>query len=117
MYEERCSNTGLPPIECSCLDCVPSYHRFKFMGLEADCRSIEDIIAAIQAQIEYFESLKVKGYTIGGEIAEDYMEVYPPKREEYYWGRCKNCGYHLELPIGEQQPGQCEHCGGAEQDG
>ncbi|TFF93079.1 hypothetical protein EU546_06720 [Candidatus Thorarchaeota archaeon] len=114
MYEERCPNTGLPPLECGCLDCIPSYHRFKFMGLETDCNSIEDIIAAIQAQIEYFESLKDEGYTIGGAIADDYMEVYPPKREGYYWGRCKNCGYHLELPIGEQQPSQCKHCGGAE---
>lgn len=79
MYEERCFNTGLYLLECGCLDCVPSYHRFKFMALEGSCRSIEDIIVAIQTQIEYFESLKDKGYTIGGAIADEYMEIHPPK--------------------------------------
>lgn len=112
MYKEKCKNTGLDPFECGCLDCSPSIHRFKFLGLEAECKSIDDIINAIQGQIDYFTYLNSKGYKAQPGDAEDYFEIIPPRRKGFYWGRCKNCGYHLELPKGTQQPNSCDNCHG-----
>ena len=51
MNEDVCRNTGLGPLDCNCLDCIPSFHRFKSLGLEAECKTIEDIIDAIHAEI------------------------------------------------------------------
>ena len=117
MNEYFCRNTGLEPFECNCLDCIPSFHRFKFIGLEAECKTIDDIIDAIQAEIDYFSALKKEGYHIKEGDAIDYLEIHPPKRDGFYWGRCRNCGYHIELPVGNQQPNKCDHCQGVKQDG
>ena len=112
--DDTCRNTGLRSSDCRCLDCFPNVHRFKFLGLEANCETIDDIIAAIQEQIDYFTELKESRYRVGGAINDDYMEIYPPRRKGFYWGRCKNCGYHIELPIGQQQPQSCDRCSGVE---
>ena len=117
MNEDVCRNTGLEPFECGCLDCSPSIHRFKFLGLEAECKTLDNIIDAIRTEIDYFTALKKEGYKVGGAIADDYLEVHPPKRKGFYWGRCKNCGYHLEIPKGQQQPEKCVNCEGGKQAG
>jgi hypothetical protein len=116
VYEERCRNTGLDPLDCGCLDCMPSVHRFKFLGLEPECKSIDDIIDAIQGEIDYFTQLKKEGYKVREGDAEDYLEIIPPRRKGFYWGRCKTCGYHLELPKGTQQPTTCDNCHGVKTD-
>jgi len=110
VYEERCRNTGLDSFDCGCLDCIPSIHRFKFLSLEADCESIDDIIHAIEKEIEYFNQLKNEGYRVREGDAEDYLEIIPPKRKGFYWGRCRTCGYHLELLKRTQQPTSCNQC-------
>ncbi len=115
MHEELCANTGLIPFECNCLTCHPSVHRFKFLGLEAECKTLDDIIDTVQAEIDYFSSLKKKGYKVGGAIADDYLEIYPPKRKGFYWGRCKNCGFHLEINKGTKPPEKCDFCEGGNQ--
>ena len=112
----RCRNTGLDPFECGCLDCFPHVHRFKFIGLEAGCKSLDDVIDVIQNEIEYFTKLKKKGYKAKEGSAEDYLEIIPPKRKGHYWGRCKKCGFHLELPRGTQQPTGCDNCRGVSVD-
>jgi hypothetical protein len=112
VFEDVCKNTGLSKSECNCLTCSPSIHRFKFLGLEAECKTMDDIIDAIQAEIEYFISLKEKGYKVGGAIADDYLEIYPPRRKGFYWSRCKNCGSHLELSKGTKPPERCDFCEG-----
>ena len=80
------------------------------MALEAGCESIDDIINAVQKQIDYFKQLKDDGYTVKTGQADDHLEIHPPQRDGYYWGRCKTCGHHLELPIGTQQPKSCDNC-------
>ena len=117
MSLKRCKNTGLDPFKCNCLDCFPSIHPFKFMALEAECESLDDIIDAVKAQIEYFKQLKEEGYSVKQGISIDYLQIHPPRHDGYYWGRCKGCGHHLELPIGTQQPRICEYCEGAISDG
>ncbi|MCF2135904.1 MAG: hypothetical protein K9W43_01570 [Candidatus Thorarchaeota archaeon] len=110
MFEPSCPNTGLPVFECGCLDCNPIIHRFKFIGLEAGCKTIDDIIDLIQSEIDYFIRLKELGFTAQDGDSIDYLELRPIKREGFYWGRCKNCGNILELPIGTQQPDFCQQC-------
>jgi hypothetical protein len=112
VHEDVCVNTGLNPFECTCLTCHPIIHRFKFLGLEGECKTIDDIIAAIQDEIDYFTSLKEQGYRVGGAIADDYMELYPPQHKGSYWGRCKNCGTLLELKTGAKAPEKCANCMG-----
>lgn len=115
MFEYRCRNTGLEPFHCLCLDCFPDVHLFGPIGAEAGCKSIDDIINAIQNQIDYFTQLKKDGYKIRMGDGVDSLEIIPPRRKGFYWGRCKTCGHHLELPKGTQQPTRCENCQGVKQ--
>lgn len=116
MFEEKCRNTGLNPFDCGCLDCMPSIHRFKFLGLEAGCKSIDDIIDVIQNEVDFFTQLKKEGYSAREGDAVDLLEIIHPQRKGFYWGRCKNCGYHSEMAKGSQQPTTCDHCQGVKSD-
>lgn len=109
MREKKCPNTGLRPFDCRCLGCYPSTHRLKYLGLDAECESIDDIIGAIQDQIDYFPSLKREGYHVE-DMGNDFLAIIRPKRDGFYWGRCRSCGYRVEIPVGTQQPSECDNC-------
>lgn len=102
----------MPVSKCGCLDCEPIIYRFKFIGLEAKCKTIDDIIDLMQLEIDHFIELKELGFTAQDGGSVDYLELRRTKREGFYWGRCKNCGHILELSIGTQQPDSCELCKG-----
>jgi hypothetical protein len=102
-----CSNSGLPMDKCECLDCFPWIHRFKWMC--AGCDTIDDVIETLEGQAQYFKDLRDKGYTVDGEIPDDYMHIVPPERAGHYWARCKACGGYYEAPHGNAER-VCEEC-------
>ena len=57
----------------------PELYRFKWIC--ADCKNIDDIIKRLEDVTVDFKKMKKKGYTIGGSIEDDYMEIIPPKRK------------------------------------
>jgi hypothetical protein len=103
-----CPNTGLPKDDCRCLDCIPIIHRFKW--LVAKCENIDEVIARLEQEVLYFKFLKQEGYTIGGPISDDYMHLYPPKKEGYYWAGCKKCGHPFLVQKGAVPPRICDEC-------
>ncbi|MFQ5831223.1 MAG: hypothetical protein ACE5H4_00780 [Candidatus Thorarchaeota archaeon] len=102
-----CRNNGLTMEECQCLSCFPRIHRFKWIC--AECKTIDDVIDTLTGYAEYFRQLKGEGWTIGGPVEDDYMELYPPDRPGYYWARCK-CGNPFMVQKGVVAPELCDEC-------
>ncbi len=109
-WEEEfiCRNSGLLRTECQCMECIPECFRFKFLCI--DCKTIDDGISTLKDTLAYFQQLREQGYYIDGPIEDDYMEIYPPKREGYYWARCQTCGSPFMVQKGVVYPMTCDNC-------
>ena len=71
---DRCKNTGLTRWECECYDCKPDIFRFKFLC--TGCETIDCVIGVLEGTLQQFRSLKERGYTIGGGIADGKYYIY-----------------------------------------
>lgn len=103
-----CRNTRLSRSDCLCMECRPDTFRFKFLCI--DCKTIDDVIATLLDTLAYFQQLREKGFYVDGPIGDDYMEIYPPKREGYYWVQCQSCRKPFMVQKGAMYPKTCDTC-------
>ena len=111
MDDETCYYTGMDRIECPCLWCSPPLFIFKYMLVDYQIDTIDDVIAALEDRLKFFEQLKKDGFRLMGPVEDYFAEFEPPESEEYYWVRCRSCGDFLKIDVGTLPRETCPMCG------
>jgi hypothetical protein len=110
-----CSNTGMYTDDCRCLDCQPEI--LTFSEIIGEPETIEDLLKGFNIRTSLrFKLLEMErlDYLID-RITAEHIVFKRLCRDRYYWMRC-DCGYTVEVPIGESWTEYCTKCNPQESD-
>jgi len=108
LNKTKCPNTGKNANVCNCLDCFP--YTIPLTWPRKEAVTIDDAIHGLEGLVSHLMKLKAEGWTAGGSICEEYIELCPPNKEGYYWTRCMECGEPFTVEIGTESPCLCDKC-------
>jgi hypothetical protein len=109
--DEICPDTGLAREDCPCMWCSPPMFYFKYMISDYDCKSIDDVIKALNSRLMFFKKLKDDGFRLMGPVEDHFVEIEPPDSDDAYWVECRSGGCYLKFPSGTPPPKKCPECG------